>query len=437
MNKPIFSLGEYVDVSHNRTYAGREDVPNGTGFIVGSNEGGILYSVKFVGDRSNKIYRQVPVSCLQKTTICPVSRPSKEKSTQPSLLSPTAITKVRRQKSVPNPPPKKEGSPLQIVLEENTRRRSVSSQPLYILKKDRKKKQSGWLRLEEAKYRNIALDSLFTENGRFGQLSPFEKTQIALCSAALPPPSKSCRPVQLLNYAWGISKNMSNNVFKDVLSKGERNKRSDSGLTILNSDFRRKKEFSAYYCFKKSRVHKLKQDCVKINSSSIKAEWLAMGKELKRECEIQSDYWVKRSSFLMEEITKFLEITNGFASWKSLEEHLQGGATNPKMISRETIRRAFMSMDGSKYISTNFLPALNESSKTKRMNWSNNFWLFWETAKIFKRKTRILLVHMDEKWFYSMVLRRHSKMIPALGIIPKNTHVHHKKHIGKVYEFIH
>ena len=260
MDKPIFSLGEYVDVSHNRTYAGREDVPNGTGFIVGSNQGGILYSVKFVGDRSNKIYHQVPVSCLQKTTICPVSRPSKEKSIQPSLLSPTAITKVRRQKSVPNPPPKKEGSPLQIVLEENTRRRSVSSQPLYkYLEEGSKKKQSGWLRLEEAKYRNIALDSLFTENGRFGQLSPFEKTQIALCSAALPPPSKSCRPVHLLNYAWGTSRNASNVVLKEVLAKdGVRKKRSDSGLTILNSDYRRKKEFSPYYCFKKTRVHTLK-----------------------------------------------------------------------------------------------------------------------------------------------------------------------------------
>ena len=374
----------------------------------------------------------------KKTTICPVSRPTKEKSIQPSLLSPTAITKAYRQKSAPNSPPKKEGSPLQIVLEENTKRRSVSSQPLYkFLEEGSKKKERGWLRMEEAKYRNITLESLFTENGRFGQLSPFEKTQIALCSAALPPPSKSCHPVQLLNYAWGTSRNASNIFLKEVLAKGGvRKKRSDSGLTILNSDYRRKKEFSPYYCFKKTRVHTLKQDCVKINSSSIKAEWLAMGKELKREYEIQSDYWIKRSSFLIEEITKFLEITNGFASWKSLEEHLQGGATNPKMISRETIRRAFMSMDGSKYISTNFLPALNESSKTKRMNWSVNFWLFWDTAKIFKRKTRILLVHMDEKWFYSMVLRRHSKMIPVLGIIPKNTHVHHKKHIDKVYEFI-
>ena len=232
MEKPIFSLGEYVDVTYNRTYAGREDVPNGTGFIVGINQGGILYSVKFVGDRSNKIYRQVPVSCLQKTTICPVSRPSKEKSTQPSLLSPTAITKAHRQKSAPNSPPKKEGSPLQIVLEENTKRRSVSSQPLYkFLDEGSKKKQSGWLRMEEAKYRNITSHSLFTENGRFGQLSQFEKTQIALCSAALPPPSKSCHPVQLLNYAWGISKNMSNNVFKDVLSKGgERKKRRSCRL---------------------------------------------------------------------------------------------------------------------------------------------------------------------------------------------------------------
>ena len=66
MDKPIFSLGEYVEVSYNRTYAGREDVPNGTGFIIGINQGGILYSVKFVGDRTNQIYRQVPVSCLKK-----------------------------------------------------------------------------------------------------------------------------------------------------------------------------------------------------------------------------------------------------------------------------------------------------------------------------------------------------------------------------------
>ena len=93
MDKPIFSLGEYVEITYNRTYAGREDVPNGTGFIVGINEGGILYSVKFVGDRSNKIYHQVPVSCLQKTTICPVSRPSKVKSIQPSLLSKDGIRK--------------------------------------------------------------------------------------------------------------------------------------------------------------------------------------------------------------------------------------------------------------------------------------------------------------------------------------------------------
>ena len=131
MDKPIFSVGEYVDVSYHRTYAGREDVPNGTGFIIIINQGGILYSVKLVGDRSNKIYHQVPVPCLQKTTICPVSRPSKEKLIQPSLLSPTAITKSHRQKSAPNFPPKKEGSPLQIVLEGNTKRRNVSSQPLY------------------------------------------------------------------------------------------------------------------------------------------------------------------------------------------------------------------------------------------------------------------------------------------------------------------
>jgi len=139
MDKPIFCIG----VSCNRTYAGREDVPNGTGFIIDINQGGILYAVKFVGDRSNKIYRQVPVSCLKKTTICPVSRPSQNKSTQPSILSPTANTKAYREKSYPNSPPKKEGSPLQIILEQNSNRKSMSSQHyINFLKKDTAKSKN-------------------------------------------------------------------------------------------------------------------------------------------------------------------------------------------------------------------------------------------------------------------------------------------------------
>ena len=38
---------------------------------------------------------------------------------------------------------------------------------------------------------------------------------------------------------------------------------------------------------------------------------------------------------------------------------------------------------------------------------------------------------MDEKWFYVVRTRTGTKVIPAWGVMPKDTYVQHKSHVGK------
>ena len=58
----------------------------------------------------------------------------------------------------------------------------------------------------------------------------------------------------------------------------------------------------------------------------------------------------------------------------------------------------------------------SEWCNEKRKEWAIDFFIFWKTSKLFLFNTKILLVHMDEKWFYSVVLRKKSTFVPFLGM---------------------
>jgi hypothetical protein len=60
------------------------------------------------------------------------------------------------------------------------------------------------------------------------------------------------------------------------------------------------------------------------------------------------------------------------------------------------------------------------------------FYLFWETAKVLAPGVQTVLLHMDEKWFFAIVVRKHNKSVPFLGVLPVHHAVHHKSHIDKL-----
>lgn len=91
-----------------------------------------------------------------------------------------------------------------------------------------------------------------------------------------------------------------------------------------------------------------------------------------------------------------------------------------------------MSLPNSTYTTTSIFPQLNEASKQRHFKWSRAFWLFWNSAILFAEEVQVVLVHIDEKWFYAIVIRRNNKYVPHLGIEPVKHDVHHKSHIYKV-----
>jgi hypothetical protein len=73
---------------------------------------------------------------------------------------------------------------------------------------------------------------------------------------------------------------------------------------------------------------------------------------------------------------------------------------------------------------------LSVHHKQKRLSWSNQFWIFWNSAKRFNQR-QVILVHQDEKWFFGLVVCKNNKSVPFLGIEPVSHSVHHKSHINK------
>ena len=43
----------------------------------------------------------------------------------------------------------------------------------------------------------------------------------------------------------------------------------------------------------------------------------------------------------------------------------------------------------------------------------------------------MVLVHMDEKWFYTIIVRKNNKKVPILCVLPMQYAIHHKSHISK------
>lgn len=77
-----------------------------------------------------------------------------------------------------------------------------------------------------------------------------------------------------------------------------------------------------------------------------------------------------------------------------------------------------MGLPDSQYTKTMLLPFLTTGNKQLRYAWARQFWVFWESAKTFHASVQVALVHMDEKWFWAVVVRRNLKYIPFFGCSP-------------------
>jgi hypothetical protein len=123
------------------------------------------------------------------------------------------------------------------------------------------------------------------------------------------------------------------------------------------------------------------------------------------------------------EAIKVLRRTGGGITWDSLASVLGG------ILSSTALRAYFTNIEDFTYSSSDLMPDLSVDHIANRMRWGYSFFIFWKSAKLLKR--RVLLIHMDEKWFFAVVRRKRQKCIASLGIMPHNFKVRHKSHVHK------
>ena len=414
MSRPIVK-GSLVDVTPQQK-TGRRNSEGGRGLVIkkkrrrldgDGNEvvltqqtnntaasGESLYNVRYLvgGGLSQNIMRErIDVAMIGTTARFREG----QATTRPSILSTEHLPAVATAPAAPlrNPGPHRHSMPWLLKLagkRSKQRNGSITFVLLEELKRKNKNETNGWLRR--------------METGNSGHLSTDEKRRMF----DLYLPIKSAEgSSEAVRHAWGVSRSSFHELYKSFIKNGNtrRKRRSDAGVTLINSDQKRASVYTPSFIFAKLLRHK--NDGAAFTKAQLEEEWKKADASTVTKCNQIAKEWLNQGPFLISEITKALGKTKGSVSWTTLAT-LIAGTGNLQPISDDTIRRYVMSLPDSSYKTTRILPKLDKANKQQRLWWSHQFWIFWNSAVSFNTK-QIILVHMDEKWFWAIVVRRNLK----------------------------
>ena len=291
-----------------------------------------------------------------------------------------------------------------------------------IIDKLNKTNMKGWLRKNENLNNKIST----TKNTHLNLEERNMVLKLLLCLKHI-----NCqRAVNKVSYAWGVTRYTVQRLFKTETLEGgnlQRKTRRDKGLTVFNSEHRRQSTFTTFSVFKK--IKRMENRGERFTKDQLYSSWMSLSDENMNRIEELTEQQKERCALLLVEIGQILRRTQGRLTWQQLASSLCG--TGVPVVSHMSIARAIMSLPDSTYTTTRIFPLLNEATKRKRLEWSMNFWKFWTTVKVLTN-VKVLLVHMDEKWFYSVAVRNKNKFVPFLGMQNKvSSTVQHKSHIHK------
>ena len=246
------------------------------------------------------------------------------------------------------------------------------------------------------------------------------------------PPKSS--PITDLAHAWGIGRTTVKDIFKTVLDRNndpKRKRRSDAGLTVFNSDKRRRSLYNGFDYFK--RHERARRPGEIITNQELKEEWQGLDDNQQKIFEnAAEDFQLTRAVFLPDEVGRLLRKAKGHVAWRTLATKLAGTNDNVKPVSHNTVRTYVMGLTGSCYKIPRILPMLTGQTKRFRLEWAKQWHLFWYGSRLIAGSVQVMLVMNDEKWFFSLVIRSHQKCVPFYGVGPVFHHVHHRNHIEKI-----
>ena len=228
-------------------------------------------------------------------------------------------------------------------------------------------------------------------------------------------------------HAFGISKFKLKNIVNHFSDYDlTRKPRKDRGKTIFNCPLKRSLRFTAYNNFKKLKLAEFRETTEKIPEVILKAEYESLPDNDKYAHSIMAQCDLERAEFLWDELKDLLFKTKGKISYRCMSAQLGN------IVSHNTVRLWIKRQGGFRIRKDRILPSLDPAAKARRIVFAHSFWLFWKSARLIPiEKAIMVLIHMDEKWFYAVRARSNTKVITSIGLEPNDYYVHHKNHIGK------
>ena len=301
---------------------------------------------------------------------------------------------------------------------------NTSEHPLYQLLKDGKKKDKGWI---------------------FGVLpiSVFEKKEMQiqgkakvlyLVMAAMFIGFESKGGLlsgwkSYLMHAWAVSSKFLTRSFDIYVNRNfdtKRKERSDAGVNIFCDDSKRRQTFTALNSFKKVEQKKFRVDPDKMDQVELTRAFKALPPEEKDRHELLAGMDLERARGLEDELKELMQKTKGKISYLTISRQLG------EIVCADVIRRHIMRQPSFRLRKDRLLPHLDAAARGRRVTWGHAFWIFWKSARcVSTENVLIVLVHMDEKWFFTVKSRSNIKVIPGWGVDGADSHVQHKSHVGK------
>ena len=164
----------------------------------------------------------------------------------------------------------------------------------------------------------------------------------------------------------------------------------------------------------------------RIYESELRDEYEALPASEKQAYEILAQRDYSRAEFLWDELKQLLLRTKGKISYECMRDQLDN------IVSSNTIRKWLKMQNGSRLRKDRILPHLDAAAKYRQLVWCHSFWLFWHSAKYIQvERVIMVLVHMDEKWFYTVRNRCNTKVLTSIGLEPADYYCQHKKPRGQ------
>ena len=428
------SVGDLIAIDKERRY-GVPDSEGGDGYITAVHTDG-RFDIKYVLGGSEK---NVDPSRIKSTSTLVLSarQQSPTDLQRPSILAPSHVPAPRRVlPTIPSPPPEgARGVSATLLQSYSWCTLTKTPNPLLKLLRDNRKKEKGWLRKAEKEF-------TVKEGEPTKQLNNVENNKLVDIKKELDRlfqvlqrewPKEYPSPIADLAHAYGVGNTKVRGCVKAYLNNNcstTRKQRSDAGLTVFNSEKKRNEIYTPFFFFCKMQRIRNKGDI--LNNKQLSDAFKKLAPEVLQECERGAADLRRKIVNIESELQKVLQKTNGSVSWNNMAIFVAGGEDQVQPVGKTAIQEYIMSTDEFRYTATLTAPQCdNDRVKNWRMKWATNFHIFWEGGRLIRGKVQIVLFHIDEKWFYSLVVRLFNKCVPQLGVQPVHNRIHHKNSLDK------